>query len=54
MVVAGYVRAVESFGVFVQFANGLSGMVPRAQIADRFVEGTATSLTNSEFSAIKF
>ena len=41
MVVAGYVRGVEPFGVFVQFANGLSGMVPRAQIADRFVDDAA-------------
>jgi predicted RNA-binding protein with RPS1 domain len=36
-VVAGYVLKVESFGVMVRFGDGLTALVPRPNVADRFV-----------------
>ena len=36
-IVAGYVFKVESYGVMVRFREGLTALVPRPNIADRFV-----------------
>ena len=36
-IVAGYIFKVESYGVMVRFREGLTALVPRPNIADRFV-----------------
>lgn len=35
--VVGYVRKVESYGVLVQFKNGIAALAPRPSLSDRFI-----------------
>uniref|UniRef100_A0A8C4Y2A5 Protein RRP5 homolog n=1 Tax=Gopherus evgoodei TaxID=1825980 RepID=A0A8C4Y2A5_9SAUR len=40
MQLAGYVRNIMSYGVFVEFPFGLAGLAPKADMSDKFVTDT--------------